>query len=69
MSDNIKRLGNIYGYTGGNYAGNVYGISGIAPTINCTGGGNRMPLILTTENGDKDILQPQPEIQARQSSS
>ena len=65
MSDNIKRLGNIYGHTGGSFSGNVYGINGIAPTLNCMGGGNRMPLILITENGDKDILQPQPEIQAR----
>lgn len=47
MSDNIKRLGNIYGRTGGSFSGNVYGINGIAPTLNCMGGGNRMPLILT----------------------
>lgn len=46
MSDNIKRLGNIYGRTGGSFSGNVYGINGIAPTLNCMGGGNRMPLIL-----------------------
>lgn len=32
MSDNIKRLGNIYGRTGGSFSGNVYGINGIAPT-------------------------------------
>lgn len=46
MGDKTGKLFNIYGYTGGNYAGNVYGISGIAPTINCTGGGNRMPMTL-----------------------
>ena len=40
MSDNIKRLGNIYGAKcGSGYAGNVYGINGIAPTITCIGGG------------------------------
>lgn len=42
MSDNIKRLGNIYGAKcGSGYAGNVYGINGIAPTITCVGGGAR----------------------------
>lgn len=65
MSEKTGKLFNIYGYTGGSFSGNVYGINGIAPTLNCMGGGNRMPLILITENGDKDILQPQPEIQAR----
>ena len=48
MSDKIERIFNIYTgkILGGCYAGNVYGIYGIAPTINCMGGGNRMPLIL-----------------------
>ena len=36
MSDNIKRLGNIYGRTGGSFSGNVYGIDGIAPTLKTT---------------------------------
>ena len=52
MSDRIERLFNIYGFSGGSFAGNVYGINGIAPTINCAGGGNRMPLILI-ENGKR----------------
>ena len=46
MSGKIERLFNIYGHTGGSFAGNVYGIEGVAPTLNCMGGGNRMPLIL-----------------------
>ena len=46
MSEKIERLFNIYGFSGGSFAGNVYGIDGIAPTLNCMGGGNRMPLIL-----------------------
>ena len=46
MSEKIERLFNIYGFSGGSFAGNVYGINGIAPTLNCMGGGNRMPLIL-----------------------
>ena len=33
------RIGNIYGATGGNFAGNVYDKKGIAPTINTCGGG------------------------------
>ena len=53
MSDRIERLFNIYGFSGGNYAGNVYGIDGIAPTINCIGGGNRMPLILIEDEREK----------------
>ena len=49
MSEKIERLFNIYGFSGGSFAGNVYGIDGIAPTLNCMGGGNRMPLILIVE--------------------
>lgn len=41
------RLFNIYGATGGNYAGNVYDIEGIAPVLNDMRGGNRQPLIET----------------------
>lgn len=62
MSEITERLFNIYGYNGGNYAGNVYGVSGIAPTLNCMGVGNRMPLILIVEDEDKDNLQPQPKL-------
>ena len=56
MSDKMDKLFNIYGHTGGNYAGNVYGIYGIAHTINCMGGGNRMPLILKEEDVDEHII-------------
>lgn len=65
MSDRMERIGNIYGYTGGNFAGNVYGINGVALALNCMEGGNRVPMILVPENENKDILQPQPKIQAR----
>lgn len=40
------RIGNIYGATGGNFAGNVYDKNGIAPTINTCGGGSREPMII-----------------------
>lgn len=53
MSEKTERLFNIYGYNGGNYAGNVYGINGIAPTINCMCGGNRKPLILIKDEQQK----------------
>lgn len=34
-----KRLGNIYGFDGGNYAGNVYDKENIAPAIRTFQGG------------------------------
>ena len=53
MSEKIERLFNIYGFSGGSFAGNVYGIDGIAPTLNCMGGGNRMPLILIEDEREE----------------
>jgi len=40
-----KRIGNIFGFTGGNYAGNVYDQNYIAPTLNVMQGGYRQPMI------------------------
>lgn len=37
--EEVNRIGNIYGFNGGNYAGNVYGVNGIAPTIRTYQGG------------------------------
>ena len=31
--EEVNRIGNIYGFNGGNYAGNVYGVNGTTPTI------------------------------------
>lgn len=45
----IDRVGNLFGFTGGSFAGMVYGTDGLCPTINCMGGGNREPLILEEE--------------------
>lgn len=42
----VKRIGNIYGYDGGNYAGNVYDQSGISPSLLTTQGGNRQPMVI-----------------------
>lgn len=41
-----KRLGNIYGYTGGNYAGNVYDQNYTAPTLNTMQGGGKQPMVI-----------------------
>ena len=42
----VKRLGNIYGFDGGNYAGNIYDINGLAPAIRTCQGGNQQPMII-----------------------
>ena len=42
----VIKLGNIYGFAGGNFAGNVYSAKGIAPALNTMQGGNRQPLII-----------------------
>lgn len=35
----VVKVGNIYGFNGGNYAGNVYEKGGIAPTLQTMQGG------------------------------
>lgn len=46
----VKRLGNIFGYTGGNFAGNVYDKLSLSPTLNTIQGGNRQPMIIDNPN-------------------
>lgn len=41
-----RRLGNIYGFDGGNYAGNVYDVERLSPTIRTYQGGNQQPMIV-----------------------
>ena len=41
-----KKIGNLFGATGGNYAGNVYDKNYLAPAINTCGGGYREPIIV-----------------------
>ncbi|MBQ0112425.1 MAG: DNA (cytosine-5-)-methyltransferase [Bacteroidales bacterium] len=43
-----QRLGNIYGFDGGNYGGNVYDKEALAPTLNTMQGGNKQPMIINT---------------------
>jgi len=45
----IIKLGNIYGFTGGSFAGMIYCIKGVCPTINTSGGGNREPMIVVED--------------------
>lgn len=42
----VIKLGNIYGFTGGNFVGIVYSAKGIAPALKTMQGGNRQPLII-----------------------
>lgn len=41
-----RKIGNIFGFTGGNYAGNVYDQNYLAPTLNTMQGGCKQPLII-----------------------
>lgn len=49
-----KRLGNLYGFDGGNYAGNVYSTHGLAPTIRTFQGGNQQPMIIEVKNDTRE---------------
>ena len=52
----IIRIGNLFGATGGSFAGNIYLPMGICPTINTAGGGMREPMIIYEEQKiDKNI--------------
>lgn len=42
----VTKIGNIYGFTGGSFAGAVYSSQGLSPSINSMEGGNRQPMIL-----------------------
>lgn len=45
----VVKVGNIYGFNGGNYAGNVYEKGGIAPTLQTMQGGNKQPMIIEND--------------------
>lgn len=42
----IRKIGNIFGATGGSFAGNIYNPNGLCPTINTAGGGMREHMIV-----------------------
>ena len=47
MKENIeKRIGNIFGATGGNHAGMVYDQEYIAPALSTMQGGYRQPMVI-----------------------
>lgn len=41
-----RKIGNIFGFTGGNYAGNVYDKNYLSPTLNTMQGGCKQPMIV-----------------------
>lgn len=50
----VMKLGNIYGFDGGNYAGNVYDTENIAPTIRSHSGGNTEPMVVAMRGRNPD---------------
>lgn len=50
----VKKIGNIYGFTGGSYAGAVYDDKGISPSIDTMSGGNRQPMIVAMRGRNPD---------------
>lgn len=54
----VKRLGNIFGFTGGNFSGNVYDKFSLSPTLNTMQGGNTQPMIITHKGGDETVEEP-----------
>lgn len=48
MQKEVKQIGNIYGFNGGNYAGNVYAKDGLCPAIRANSGGNTQPMIIVS---------------------
>ena len=49
-----KKIGNINGFTGGNFAGNVYDKNYICPALNSMMGGQRQPMIIVGNNNGKN---------------
>ena len=45
----VKKLGNIFGATGGNHAGNVYDHDSLAPSISTCGGGDQQPMVVAID--------------------
>lgn len=54
MEVNEKRLGNIYSFDGGNYAGNVYDKECISPTSRTMQGGNSQPMVVAMRGRNLD---------------
>lgn len=55
-----KRIGNLFGATGGNHAGMVYDKNGLSPTLNSMQGGYRQPMmveVIRLDENNKDTNQ------------
>lgn len=52
--NDVRKIGNIYGFDGGNYAGNVYDQDGLAPTLRTFQGGNQQPMIVAMRGRNPD---------------
>lgn len=67
------KLGNIFGYTGGNFSGNVYDKYSLSPTLNTMQGGNKQPMViesskpicLNPKGGRGGVQGLQPSVQDR----
>ena len=66
-----QKIGNIFGFTGGNYAGNVYDKDHLSPTLNTMQGGCKQPMIidepkcLNSKGGRGGVEGLQPSLQDR----
>jgi site-specific DNA-cytosine methylase len=49
-----RRIGNIYGFDGGNFAGNVYDKDSCSPTIRTYQGGNQQPCVVAMRGRNLD---------------
>ena len=49
-----RKLGNIYSFDGGNYAGNVYDKEFVSPTLRTMQGGNTQPMIVAMRGRNPD---------------
>lgn len=54
MELNERKLGNIYSFDGGNYAGNVYSKEHISPTLKTAQGGKSQPMIVAMRGRNPD---------------
>lgn len=45
-----RKIGNILGHSGGNFAGNIYDTAALSPTTRTMQGGNTQPMVIDTYN-------------------
>lgn len=48
----VKSLGNIFGYNGGNFGGIVYDKLSLSPTLNTMQGGYKQPMVIDDETSN-----------------